>query len=169
MLTSLSDAVLNGIEYFTLNEFKEGFSAVKSETDAIEKSMDGQNTYIKDFIKETEINRYILDVCLKTVWQDVSINDLTKRHLYSICKLLNLEMPDMSISYKDKELIDAVQRISEEQRVNECLKYSCELLSYSTMPNEMKTEYLDSLLTEFGIKQKDTFFDYLKIVQQINV
>lgn len=169
MLTSLSDAVLNGIEYLTLNEFKEGFSAVKSETVAIEKSMDGQNTYIKDFIKETEINRYILDVCLKTVWQDVSINDLTKRYLYSICKLLNLEMPDMSISYKDKELIDAVQRISEEQRVNECLKYSCELLSYSTMPNEMKTEYLDSLLTEFGIKQKDSFFDYLNIVQQINV
>lgn len=169
MLTSLSDAVLKGIEYFTINEFKEGFSAVKSETIAVEKSMDGQNTYIKDFMKETEINRHILDVCLKTVWQNTPINDLAKKELYSICKLLNLEMPDMSISYKDKELTEAVQRISEEQRVNECLKYSCELLAYSRMETEMKINYLDSLLTGFGIEAKHVFFDYLRIVQQINI
>lgn len=167
MLTSLSDAVLKGVETFTLDEFKEGFNAVKSETVAIEKSMSGQEAYIKDFIKETEINRYILDVCLKTVWQATSISDSAKKHLYSVCRLLNLEMPDMSVSYKDKELVLAVQRISEEQRVNECLKHSCELLAYSDIENDAKVKYLDSLLTEFEIESKDVFFEYFKVVQRI--
>ena len=168
MLTTLSEGAMNGVTSFSMIEFLKGFSSVKEETEAIESSMnDGvMRNCIEDFYKENQENQYILDVCLKTIWQYDDITNEVKEQLYKICRILNLDMPDLTISYKNKNISDAVVCIREADRINECAKYCAELVT-KTKVGDRKSDQFDSILMELGISDIEKFHNYVSIINQM--
>lgn len=168
MLTTLSEGAMNGVTSFSMNEFYKGFSSVKEETEAIESSVNSESmkNCIEDFFKENQENQYILDVCLKTIWQCDDIADEVKEQLYRICRILNHDMPDLTISYKNKNISDAVVCIREADRTNECAKYCAELVAKTNI-GDRKMEQLDSILIELGISDFEKFHNYVRIINQI--
>ena len=168
MLTTLSEGAMSGVASFSMNEFLKGFSSVKEETEAIESSMNAgtMRNCIEDFFKENQENQYILDVCLKTIWQYDDITNEIKEQLYKICRILNLDMPDLTISYKNKNISDAVVCIKKANRINECAKYCAELVA-KTKAGDRKSEQFDSILMELGISDIEKFHNYVSIINQM--
>ena len=135
---------------------------------SIEKSMEKDSSnYMKEFLIENETNGYIMDVCLKALWQG-EINNKQKKYVYQISKVLNLGMPDLTISYRQKQLDDATANINSAKRQCECLKYVCEILSISDISDEQKHEFLQSLSLDTGDFGKDEMENYLKMLTIIN-
>jgi len=168
MLTSLAEGALNDVKMISFKDLEKGFSAVKEETVAVENTMKGDNAILQDFISEHTTNSYIMDVCLKVVHQADNFSDKLKKSLYVISKVLNLEMPDLSISYKQKSLDDAVENIIENQRQTECIRYCCELLSLSSLAANQKEKVLLSIASELKMQDAIPYTDYLKILITLN-
>lgn len=163
ILTTLAHAVENEIEKLSYKEFEVGFASVKEEIKSIERSMEGEsNRYIHEFIMENETNNYIMDVCLKALWQADEIVDSQKKYIYQLSKILNLSMPDLSISYKNKDIEDAINDITKNGRQKECLKYIGEIFSISNMYNDRMSRFIDSISESFDI-------DNGEIKQYINI
>lgn len=164
MLTSLAEGALNDIRIFTYEDLAKGFLSVKEETVSIENTMKGDNAIIQDFISENATNNFIMEVCLKCVHQADEFSDELKNALYRISKLLNQDMPDLSISYKQKNLDEATTNIIESGRQTECIRYCCELLSLSSFDTEQKIEILQSISSELQIKDATPYAEYLKML-----
>lgn len=169
VLTSLAFAAEKGLDELSFAEFEYGFDAIRDETMSIEKSMeeDSSSNYMKDFLIENETNGYMMDVCLKALWQG-EINDKQRKYIYQVSKVLNLSMPDLTISYRQKHLGEATVNINSANRQYECLKYVCEILSISDMPGERKHEFLQSLSLDTGDFGKGELENYLKMLTNIN-
>ena len=170
MLTTLSEGAMNGISAFTVGEFVKGFTDVKQETAAIEMSMQGGDGSmagcIEDFIKNNRENGYILDVCLKLVWQSDTVLDATKAQLFKTCKLLNLEMPDMTISYRNTDISGAGEAINAAGRVAECARYCADLAATCLDEDAMA---LDAVLAELGVANIEMYHRYLLAVTDIGI
>lgn len=168
VLTSLAFAAEKGLDELSFAEFEYGFDTIRNETISIEKSMEEDSSnYMKDFLIENETNGYIMDVCLKTLWQG-EMNDKQKKYIYQVSKLLNLSMPDLTISYRQKLLDDATANINSAKRQCECLKHVCEILSISDISDGQKHEFLQSLSLDTGDFGKDEMENYLKMLTIIN-
>lgn len=169
MLTTLSEGAMNGVNSFSMNEFLNGFSSVKKETEAIDLTMNNgtMKNCIEDFFEHNRENQCILNVCLKTIWLYDNITDEIKKQLYNICRILNLEMPDMTISYKKKDLSSDIDCIRNVDRTNECAKYCAELVA-KVKVFDRKFNYLDSILIELGISDIEKYHNYVNIINQIN-
>jgi len=168
MLTSLAEGALNDVKMFSFIDLEKGFSAVKEETVAVENTMKGDNAILQDFISEHTTNGYIMDVCLKVVHQADNFSDKLKKSLFVISKVLNLEMPDLSISYKQKNLDDAVENIIENKRQTECIRYCCELLSLSSLTHNQAEDALFSIASELKLQEKTPYVDYMNALITLN-
>lgn len=170
ILTTLANAALEGVCYFTVREFEIGFRSVKEETESIEKSRSGEGgisgDLIQDFIAENTTNQYIMEACLKTAWRSEKLDAAMKKQLCSIAKALNLELPDLSISYRNKNLQEAIKNISDNNRMTECLKYCCDILALEALQNDEDELFLEELPFDFQVKEKDCYMNYFRSVKQ---
>lgn len=53
-------------------------------------------------------NQAVFNVCLKTLGQFDELANLSKQHMMRICKILKRDYPDLSISYKNKDITNDV-------------------------------------------------------------
>ena len=169
MLTTLSDGAMNDVVSFSKNQFVIGFNSVKEESNAIETTISGVSVSncIEDFMQYNNENHAIISVCLKTLWQFDEITYLAKQHLMKICKVLNHDMPDLSISYKNKDLADEVITIGTSKRINECAMYCCELFAFQTKETDILLQQIDSILLELYIDNVEKYHNYIKSITQI--
>lgn len=169
MLTTLSEGAMNGVSSFSKEQFLVGFSSVKEETKAIEILTSGASVSdcVEDYLQYSNENQSIVNVCLKVLWQFDEITDLAKRHLIRICKVLNQDIPDFSISYKNKDVRDEAITIDTANRIKECAMYCCELFAFQTKGIDSLPQEVDSILAEMGIYNVEKYHNYIKSLIQI--
>lgn len=145
ILISLSDGALNGVLEFDVNSLIIGFKSVQQERSSIETTASQERNIISDFIDTTNQNKYIINICLWAISQNGQIGNKVKSVLYKICRLLNCDMPDLSLSYENIDLTEASKTIREADRVQELIIYFSYLVSYS----QYETELEDTIITHF--------------------
>lgn len=129
LLTSLSEAALNSKSTLSIDDLLIGFVSVLSERKAIEDTATRERNIISDYLVVSEQNAAIIDFCHWAFDQQIKASDSSKESLYKICKVLNSEMPDLSISYKDKNLENTAKIIEDADRSEETLIYVAQILS----------------------------------------
>lgn len=169
MLTTLSEGAMNNVTSFSIEQFLTGFNSVKEETLAIDKTISGDSVSdsIEDYLQYNTENQAIIGVCLKTLWQFEELNDLAKWHLTRICKVFNIDYPDLSISYKNKNITEDVQVINRANRVRECAMYCCELFAYQKSQSDSLTQNIDSILMEMGVNNIEEYHNYINAIIKI--
>lgn len=167
LLTSLSEAALNSKSKLSVDDLLVGFTAVQKERKAIEETASREKEVISDYIEVTEQNKNIIDICQWGLNQFDSLTDSSKEILFKISKLLYLEMPDLSISYKDKNIESTCQAIIDANRVEETLRYMAYLLGHLNLNPKEEEEVLVTLCNKlhynkYGLIQK--FLDTYKLI-----
>lgn len=170
MLTALSEGAMNDVGAFSAEQFLFGFNAVKEETSAIDNiiNRDSISSSIEDYLQYNNVNHAILSVCLKTLGQFDELQDNAKVHLTRICKIFNIDYPDLSISYKNKNLKEEVDIIDNADRIRECAKYCCELFAYQTYGCDVGVKNIDLILKEMGVDNIEDYHSYINAIYQIN-
>lgn len=166
LLTSLSDGALNRVSEFGINELLVGFEAVKQERSAIEETASKERNILADYIETNEQNLAILEVCQWALNQQSGYTDKAKETLYKVTKLLYTEMPDLSVSFKDKALGDAYEKILQAERANETIKYVCQLIVDSNMEENIRLYIFQTLSAHLGVEENkiEQYFQSLKIL-----
>lgn len=167
LLTSLSEAALNSKSELSIDDLLVGFVAVQTERTAIEETATRERNIISDYIEVTDQNKNIIDVCQWVINQCDIINVSTKETLYKISKLLNLEMPDLSISYKNKNLDTACQSIIDANRVKEVLRYIVYLLGNMDIYPEEAGQVLTDICKNLRMENDNWFKQYLEIYKSV--
>lgn len=129
LLISLSEAALNSRTTLSIDDLLIGFISVRSERKAIENTATRERNVISDYLAASEQNAAIIDFCHWAFDQQGNSSDSSKECFYKICKVLNSEMPDLSISYKDKDLDNTAKIIEDADRSEETLIYVAQILS----------------------------------------
>ena len=169
MLTTLAEGAMKGVEVFTIDEFGAGFSSVKEETLAVDKSAGGEigGNLIFDFINECSIGSAIMDVCQYAAWQRGELTSGQKAELLRIARYLNVEAPDLTISYANKDLNDSIAKIQENHREAESLRYVCEVLANSeTDADEFKAE-LAHLAERLNVVDNGVYLEYFNTLKSL--
>jgi SpoVK/Ycf46/Vps4 family AAA+-type ATPase len=169
MLTTLAEGAMKGVEVFTIDEFRAGFSSVKEETLAVDKSAGGEigGNLIFDFINECSIGSAIMDVCQYVAWQRGELTSGQKAELLRIARYLNVEAPDLTISYANKDLNDSIAKIQENHREAESLRYVCEVLANSeTDADEFKAE-LAHLAERLNVVDNGVYLEYFNTLKSL--
>jgi len=171
MLTTLAEGAMKGVEVFTLDEFHAGFSSVKEETLSVEKSANGEigSNLIVDFMNECTIGSAIMDVCQYAAWQNKDLTVGQKTELLKIARYLNVESPDLSVSYENKDLHESLEKIIENGREHECLKYSCEVIAHSEMEDVDAGSLLNHLCVCLRCSDSRPYTEYVKSLKMINL
>ena len=171
MLTTLAEGAMKGVEAFTCEEFRAGFASVKEDTQAVEKSAGGEigGNMIVDFMNECTVGSAIMDVCQYVAWQNKELTVGQKTDLLRISRYLNVESPDLSISYEKKDLVDSIEVIMENSRGHECLKYSCEVMAHSEMDDEDASSLLNRLCVSLGCSDPEPYTEYIRSLKMINL
>lgn len=166
MLTTLAEGATTNVALFTIEEFVQGFSSVKAETMAVnEMAMsDISSDIVTDFLSHDQTNKHVVDTCLYTAWQGGSINGEQSAYLITLCKALGCERPDMTISYVNKDLSEAVEDIVSNGRVKETMKHCVELLALSSMAEADKRDTLRVLADKLGCMEKLSAYDELRVM-----
>lgn len=169
MLTTLSEGAMNNVKFFSKEEFLIGFNTVKEETKAIETSTleSPISDCIEDYLQYNNENQAIINICLKTLWQFEEFNRSSKQCLARICKIFNLDIPDLSISYKNKNITDDIIITNNAGRIKECAMYCCELFALQISETDSFLQPIDSILTEMGINNIEEYHNYIKAITKI--
>ena len=168
MLTTLSEGAMNNVTSFSIEHFLTGFNSVKEETLAIEETISNTSISdsIEDYLQYNTENQAIIGVCLKALWQSEELNNLAKWHLTRICKVLNMDYPDLSISYKNKNINEEIGVINRANRIRECAMYCCELFAYQAVQGD-SLQHIDSILTEMGVNNIEEYHNYINAIIKI--
>lgn len=150
LLTSLSEAALKGKNRLGLNDLLVGFDSVKQEREAIEETASKQRGVIADFLETNEQNRAIIDICQWALNQKDGYTDSSKAVLYKICRILNLDMPDLTISYKNKDIHSSANLIANADRIDETLMYVTHLIVSSDMTQGEAKSIINTLSNALG-------------------
>lgn len=162
LLTSLSEAALNSRTTLSIDDLLIGFKSVQSEREAIEKTASRERNIISDYIEVTNQNKYIIDVCQWAINQFEEVTDSTKETLYKICKLLNLEMPDLSTSFRNKNLDSACKSIIESNRSKETVRYVVYLTGSLDVDITKAKNTILSLCIKLQCDEANVYIKYLE-------
>lgn len=167
LLTSLSEGALNNIDTFGMEELLLGFESVKQERTAIEETASKERNLIAEFLETNEQNQAIIEVCQWALNQQDHYTDIAKETFYKICKVLNLEMPDLSISYKHKNIEPNCSVIEKANRVRETILFVSQLICESDMKHDTEQYIIHTLASKLGIENSSTLFEYLYSLKNI--
>lgn len=169
LLTSLSEGALNGIESFELEDLLIGFSVVNAERTAIEETATRERNIISDFLESSNQNNAIIDFCHWALDQQSTASDSSKEALYKVCRVLNSEMPDLSISYKNKDLTISADTIRDADRTDETVVYIAQILVKSNLSDENKVAVIESAVTLLDNSIRESALKYLKSLNNLLV
>lgn len=169
MLTTLAEGAMKGVEVFTIDEFRAGFTSVKEENLAVDQSAGGEigGNLIFDFINECSIGNAIMDVCQYAAWQSEELTPGEKIELLRIARYLNVDAPDLTISYAHKDLNDSVAKILEEHREVETLRYVCEVLAKSEIDVEEFTSNVTIIAGKLNIVDFGVYIEYFNALKSL--
>ncbi len=170
MLTTLAEGAMNNITSFTVSEFTTGFNSVKEETAAIEASMSNGSSVsncIEDFLQYNSENQAIVSICQKTINQFDNVSESMLSHLRRVCKQFNMDLPDMTISYKNKNISEEVRIVAEAGRINECALFCSELVARGKINCDRDSEELNYILMELDIQNNTLYQNHAKNIHQI--
>lgn len=167
LLTSISEGALNEISTFGLNDLLVGFTSVSEERSAIEENASRERNIISDYLETTAQNGAILDFCHWAFDHQDTVSDASKEELYKICKILNLDMPDLSISYKNKELQSSAESIIDAGRVSETLIYVSQLLSKAYVNNKTAILIIEQAARILDPSKSKVAIEYLESLNKI--
>ena len=171
MLTVLSDGAMRGVTNFTFEDFKKGFESVKTDTDNIEASMNGNKMMgnaLEDFIEYGEQNSAIIEICMNVVWQEGKVSDEVKSELFKVCKLLSIDtMPDVHTKTWVTDLDSAAAKLVGTGREKECMRYCCDILAHNSLTEEVNQEYISRLDNALQVGNIDGFVAYTNSVKQL--
>lgn len=167
LLTSLSEAALNSKSALSIDDLLFGFIAVQTERKAVEETAARERNIISDYIEFSDQNKHIIDICQWCLNQFDTLTESSKGTLYKICKLLNLEMPDLSVSYKHKDLDSACQSILDANRVNEVLRYIVYLLGHLKVTSKESNYIFNILCKKLQCKNTALYIQYLESYKSI--
>ena len=84
-----------------------------------------------------------------------------------LARSFNIDYPDLSISYKNKNITEDVQVINRANRVRECAMYCCELFAYQKSQSDSLTQNIDSILMEMGVNNIEEYHNYINAIIKI--
>lgn len=170
ILTSLTNAAVSGQKTISFDCFADGFNSIKTENEEIEQSFNGSynKKILSDFLTESSANDSIMKLCLYISWQNSSgINDRIKLHIYKLSRLLNMDMPDMTISYQQANWEEYIQNIKTDDKNNEAAKYCCETMSIIESASDRNIEILNSILLSLDVSS-NSYVEYYNCLTNIN-
>ncbi len=170
ILTTLAEGAVNNTNLFSIKEFSAGFMAVKEDIESIDASINSENShsdYISDFIQYNKENNSLISICQKVINQFDDINESVKLYFNKICKILNMDLPDLSVSYRTKNILDDITLLKSVNRIEECALYCSELIARATNQNDINISILESILLELDIKNKELYQNYIKALTSI--
>jgi SpoVK/Ycf46/Vps4 family AAA+-type ATPase len=169
LLTSLSEGACNGINTFGLDDLLIGFSAVNEERMAIEESASRERNVISDFIESSNQNNAIVDFCHWTLDQQEIASDSSKETLYKICRILNSEMPDLTISYRNKDLKKSAETILNAGRTDETIIYIAQIITNSNLSMDDGCSVMVSATTILDSSKIESAQEYLESLNKLLV
>lgn len=161
ILNSLSEAALNSKNELSLDDLMVGFTIVQTERKSIEKTASIQRNVLNDFIEATAINNNIIEVCQWSINQFNEITESTKKTFFDVCNLLHLEMPDLMVSFKQKDITDACNSIIEANREKETLRYVVYLIGNLGITSHESMGIIEELCRKLQQPDADLFKTYL--------
>ncbi len=167
LLTSLSEAALNSRTILSIDDLLTGFMSVQSERKAIEETATRERSIISDYLMVSEQNAAIIDFCHWAFDQQVSVSDSSKECFYKICKVLNSEMPDLSISYKDKNLENSAKIIEDAERKEETLISVAQILSNANISATEASDIIEIAATKLNSSKAAEVKAYYDIIKKI--
>ncbi len=171
ILTTLAEGATSNVSLFTIEEFERGFSSVKAETLAVNEmaKTDISSDVVTDFLIYGQTNKHVVDTCLYTAWQGGSINGEQSAYIITLCKALGCERPDMTISYINKDLTEAIEDIRTNGRVKETMKSCVELLALSSLTEMDKTKTLSMLAEKLEcVEELSTYNELRKMYEKLH-
>ena len=172
LLTSLSEAALNSRTTLSIDDLLIGFMSVQSERKAIEETATMERNIISDYLAVSEQNAAIIDFCHWAFDQQASASDSSKECFYKICKVLNSEMPDLSISYKDKNLENSAKIIEDAERKEETLISVAQILSNANISATEACDVIEIAATKLNSSKaaevKTYYGSCLNLFQDVN-
>lgn len=166
MLTALSEGALNEITSFGLDDLLIGFFAVNNERKAVKETASRERSVISDYLETSAQNGCIIEFCHWAIDQQEIASDSSKETLYKICRVLNSEMPDLSVSYKNKDLQSSAENIVDANRVSETLVYVAQILCRSSVDTKKSIETIEKA-SELLKSPTAIAVDYLESLQKI--
>lgn len=167
LLTSLSEGALKGKTLLSLEDLLVGFESVKQERESIEETASKQRGVIADFLEANEQNHAIVDICQWALNQKESYTDSSKELFYKICRVLNLDMPDLTISYKNKDIKASAELVANADRIEETLIYVIHLIVSSTMPQKESERIINTLAKTLGYNNIPSALEYYKSLNNL--
>lgn len=170
ILTTLSDGAMRGVSEFCYDNFQRGFYSIKEDIENIDKTISGSGTLdnaVTDFIRTSDENSAILDICLNVILQADNVEPSAKKELQSICKNLNIEMPDLrTVSYA-KDISTPSGVLKGTDRVVECMRYCCSLLALNNMEDNMSISYISELADALGVNNIVIYNQYYELIKKM--
>ncbi len=166
MLTALSEGALNEITSFGLDDLLIGFFAVNNERKAVKETASRERSVISDYLETSAQNGCIIEFCHWAIDQQEIVSDSSKETLYKICRVLNSEMPDLSVSYKNKDLQSSAENIVDANRVSETLVYVAQILCSSSVDTKKSIETIEKA-SELLKSPTAIAVNYLESLQKI--
>ena len=77
-----------------------------------------------------------------------------------------MDYPDLSISYKNKNINEEIGVINRANRIRECAMYCCELFAYQAVQGD-SLQLIDSILTEMGVNNIEEYHNYINAIIKI--
>lgn len=167
LLTSLSEAALNSRTTLSIDDLLIGFVSVQSERKAIEDTATRERNIISDYLVVSEQNAAIIDFCHWAFDQQDMASDSSKESLYKICKVLNSEMPDLSISYKGKNLENTAKIIEDADRSEETLIYVAQILSNANISASDASDIIEIAAAKLHSSKAADVTTYYELIKKI--
>lgn len=166
-LTSLSEAALKSKATLSIDDLIIGFESIQSERKAIEETATRERNIISDYLEASEQNAAIIEFCHWAFDQQESFSDSSKEWFYKICKVLNSEMPDLSISYKDKNLENSAKIIEDADRREETLICIAQILSHADIGSTKAAEIIEIAATRLHSSKAVEVTAYYDLIKKI--
>lgn len=167
LLTSLSEAALNSKSQLSVEDLKVGFMAVQAERTAIEQSASRERNIISAYIEATQQNAAIIDICHWAFDHQEKASDASKECFYKICKSLDADLPDLTISYRSKDLSDTAKVIREAERKDEALCDIALILGYANVSSSEAAQIIDTAAEALESPKAELLTKYYTLIKQI--
>lgn len=172
ILTTLSDGAMRGVADFSFDDFERGFKAIKEDTENIDKTMTGTSPLgdaVAEFIKYSDENAAILDICINATLQTSIVEPATKNELMNICKCLNLDMPDFATLSYAKDITSLAERLKGTDRASECLRFCCNILASNNDDDSKNELYIGELANALGVDNANNYTEYYKTTKNLKL
>lgn len=167
LLTSLSEAALNGRSSLTVEDLTVGFRTVQEERKAIEETATREKNLISDYLEVSAQSESIINVCRRALDEFDEITVSAKETMYKISLVLNLNMPDLSVPFGDKDISEDCLKIIDADRVAETLRYVVYLLSAQNAEMEKTDEIIESVCRMLRCTDSTPYKNYLSALNAI--